>query len=274
MLRGFYTAASGMMAQQRQVDMNSNNMANANTPGFKTDQASLRAFPEMLLSRMEGGGFNKQTNRGSVGSINTGVYMQEGTPLMKQGDLRETGTFTDVALWNKSMPVNPDTNELGTVLFQVEANGETAYTRNGNFAIDGQGYLTTNQGNYVINEGGGRIRIPSDSFELGNNGEIVVNGNVVGQLGIAYSAKPSDLSKVGGGLFTTAEGEGALPLANGNQGEEFSFKQGFVERSNVDPQQTMTNMMNSYRMFEMNQKVLKAFDQSLQKTVTEIGRVR
>ncbi|MCA1064488.1 flagellar hook-basal body protein (plasmid) [Rossellomorea sp. AcN35-11] len=274
MLRGFYTAASGMVAQQRQIDMNSNNMANANTPGFKVDQSSLRAFPEMLLTRMgasEPGSPKGMVHSGVVGPLNTGVYMQEATPLMKQGDIRETGNITDVAIWNGSMPVNPETNEEGSVLYQVQTRDGVAYTRNGTFSLDGQGYLTTGNGNMVLNEEGETIQIAGDVFEVKENG--VIEGSVApgDRIAMAYSDKPSDLVKEGNGLFISVD---PLPNAREVQGVEFILKQGFVEGSNVDLQQTMTNMMNSYRMFEMNQKVLKSYDQSMEKAVTEIGRVR
>jgi flagellar basal-body rod protein FlgF len=274
MLRGFYTAASGMLAQQRQIDMNSNNMANANTPGYKVDQSSLRAFPEMLLTRMggsESGTPKGMVHSGVVGPLNTGVYMQEATPLMKQGDIRETGNITDLAIWNGSMPVNPETNEEGAVLYQVQGAEGVSYTRNGKFSLDGQGYLTTNQGNFVLNEEGEPIRIESDSFAVNEYGGIEVDGLQVNRIALAYADKPSDLVKGGNGLFNSDE---PLPNAGDIEGVEFSLKQGFIEGSNVDLQQTMTNMMNSYRMFEMNQKVLKSYDQSMEKAVTEIGRVR
>ena len=118
MFKGFYTVASGMFAQQRRTEMLTNNMSNANTPGFKTDQSAMKAFPEMLLQRFdkeriptENGltlPFNKE-----IGTINTGVYMQEAIPKFIQGDLRDTGRKTDVALLDITMPEN------GSVFFAV-----------------------------------------------------------------------------------------------------------------------------------------------------------
>src|SRR6185437_4157523 len=98
MLRGFYTAASGMYAQQRKTDMLTNNMANINTPGFKADQSAIRAFPEMLLQRFESGKENGVPSTRQIGAINTGAYMQEVIPNFVQGDLRQTDRQTDFAL--------------------------------------------------------------------------------------------------------------------------------------------------------------------------------
>ena len=96
MFRGFYTVASGMLSQQRKTEMLTNNMSNANTPGYKADQASMRAFPEMLMDRMDSTSIPTEKKLSlpfneRVGKLNTGVYMQETIPSFVQGDLQETG---------------------------------------------------------------------------------------------------------------------------------------------------------------------------------------
>src|SRR5690606_20302324 len=109
MLRGFYTAASGMLTQQRAQETLANNIANMNTPGYKADQTAIRSFPEMLIQEMR---TNKiPTTRGlklrvkePIGSIQTGVYGQETIPYFSQGDIRETGLMTDIALVQGNMP--------------------------------------------------------------------------------------------------------------------------------------------------------------------------
>src|SRR5690554_8122228 len=97
MLRGLYTAGSGMIAQQRRQEMLTNNLANANTPGYKADQASLRSFPNQLIKALGTDHMQKYgTNR--VGELSTGVYMQERTPNFRQGDINETRNNTDIAI--------------------------------------------------------------------------------------------------------------------------------------------------------------------------------
>ncbi|GGB52156.1 flagellar hook-basal body complex protein FlhO [Lentibacillus populi] len=266
MLRGFYTAASGMIAQQRRQEALSNNIANANTPGYKADQPTLRAFPELLIQQM--GAKSIPTTKGlnlptqnPLGSLNTGVYVQETVPNYAQGDIRETGISTDVALINGELP-----DETGSLFFTVQNEaGEQRYTRNGNFTVDGQGFLVTNQGYYVLDQAGNPIQTNGMDFDVTDNGVIQIGGQTA-PLGIAYAANADELEKEGNGLFN---GEaGAVPA-----GATFNVKQGFLERSNVDALQAMTQMMESYRSFETNQRVLKAYDESMSKAVNEIGRL-
>ncbi|WP_100401491.1 flagellar hook-basal body protein [Bacillus sp. FJAT-42315] len=277
MFRGFYTAASGMIAQQRRTEMLTNNMSNANTPGYKADQSSLRAFPEMLLQRIDQSSVptkNKLnfTSAQPIGALGTGVYMQETKPLFIQGDLRETGLKTDVALLDVNMPVNEETGQTGMVFYTIQgADGQVRYTRNGNFTQDADGYLTTASGLYVLDSQGNRIQLTSDEFVISEDGQIIENGQAAGQIGLGYAENPNLLIKQGDGLFRLENG--ALPNAYTQNNIQFRFKQGFIEASNTDAARAMTDMMSAYRSFEANQKVLTAYDRSMEKAANEVGRV-
>ncbi|KWW20899.1 hypothetical protein AS888_14795 [Peribacillus simplex] len=278
MLRGFYTAASGMIAQQRRTELLTNNMSNANTTGYKADQTSVRSFPELLISNMGSKtvptenklaipGFSK------VGGLSTGVYVQEANPLFTQGTLEETGLHTDMALADENLPINADRRK-GSVLFTVQnEDGGLRYTRNGSFTLDGQGYLTTPSGQYVLNENKERIKLESDRFSVTDDG-VILEGNVqTARLGIGYSNDPSSqLMKDGEGLYKAVDNE-ELPSAYAAVDGGFSTKQGFLEGSNVDQSRTMTEMMSAYRSFESSQKILQAYDKSLDKAVNEVGRL-
>ena len=266
MLRGFYTAASGMLSMQRQQEALANNIANANTPGYKADQATLRSFPEMLLYQMGSQTIPTKNPKNlpvqnPIGSINTGVYVQEYVPDYVQGALKETGVSTDLALIDGAFP-----DETGSIFFTVQnENGEPRYTRNGNFTVDGQGFLTTTQGYYVLDQAGNPIQTGGMEFTVTPDGQLQLGAQNV-QLGIAYTADANQLEKEGNGLFN---GEaGPVPA-----GVTYTVQQGFLEQSNVNAVQTMTQMMESYRSFEMNQRVLKAYDESMGKAVSEIGRI-
>jgi flagellar basal-body rod protein FlgF len=273
LLQGFYTAASGMLAQQRRIEMLTNNIANANTPGYKADQAALRAFPELLLSRLEEITTPTKETRsfpaGSVvGPINTGVYMQELIPNFRQGDIKETGQPTDMALINGTLPAN-----AGTLFFVVEnENGDIRYTRNGNFTLNPQGFLTTNDGWYVLDENGQRIQLPSTDFTVNPDGTIVADNNRIARINIAFAANPNALAKEGNGLFRSENG--VLPSALNNPNITYTLKQGFLERSNVDLNRAMTDMLSAYRAFEANQKIVQAYDRSMDKAVNEVGRLK
>jgi len=277
-LRGFYTAATGMIAQQRRTEMLTNNLANASTPGYKADQSSLRAFPGMLISHLGEkdvpvkNGFALPTSN-VVGQLNTGVYMQETIPAFLQGSLRETNSNTDIALIDSFMPVNEETGGNGSIFYSVANDaGETRYTRNGNFTLDQQGFLTTAAGHYVLDENGATIQLGNDNFSVQSDGSLYQEENYVGTIGVAYAENPNALVKEGDGLFRLDDG-GILPSAYTSAGVQFSLQQGMLEQSNVDTGRTMTDMMTAYRAFEANQKVLQAYDRSLEKTVNEIGKV-
>nr|WP_240460896.1 flagellar hook-basal body protein [Fictibacillus barbaricus] len=273
-LRGFYNAAAGMLAQQRKQEILTNNMANANTPGYKADNASLRTFPTMLLQHMgetEMNG-NKVPNNHPIGILSTGVYVQETTPNFLQGDLRETGIKTDVALLQGQVPVDPQTGAPGGLFFRLNVNGEERFTRNGHFSVDAEGNLVTPEGFYVLGTDGSPITVTSDNFTVNKDGSVIDNGTVAGQIDVAYIDNPNNLVKEGSGLFRL-EGGGQANSAIGNPNISYNLQQGFVERSNVNTEQTMTEMLTAYRAFEANQKVLQAYDRTMEKAANEIGRI-
>lgn len=269
LLRGFYTAASGMIAQQRQQEALSNNVANVNTPGYKADQAVMRSFPELLIRQMgsqtigtENGTVRSLTNQ-PIGSLNTGVFMQEAIPNFSQGPIRETNMATDMALVDGALP-----DETGALFFMVEEDGAIRYTRNGHFTIDHEGYLTTNDGHYILDENENRIQPNGLDFNVSANGLLQGTG-VNTNLGIAYVANAHELTKGNGDLLQlTGNAENARQL-----GLDFTVLQKTLEGSNVDPTKSMTDMMSAYRMFEQNQHVLKTYDESMGKAVNEIARL-
>jgi flagellar basal-body rod protein FlgF len=275
MFRGLYTATSGMMAHNRQQQILTNNLANANTPGFKQDQTVMRAFPAQLIKAMEKG----NTGQPSIGTLNTGVYTQEGIPSFTQGALKQTGNTTDFSLLSESLPIDPATQQKGTLLFAVrQDNNEIRYTQNGQFTVDQGGFLTTAEGRNVLNQNLQPIKVDSKEFTVQDNGQVVLqDGTATNRLWLGYTAEPQQLVKEGQGLLRW----GGNPQGTPQSVEQVGLlnnagplvKQGFVEQSNVDLTQTMTEMMNTYRGFEANQKVIQAYDRSMEKTVNEIGRI-
>jgi flagellar basal-body rod protein FlgF len=274
MFKGFYTAASGMVALQRQQEMLTNNLANANTPGYKADQSSVRSFPSMLLNQISGTGFfqNKTPSNKEIGSISTGVYTQDISPLFIQGDLRQTDIHTDLAIIEQKVPLDEQGNP-GSLFFTAEnENGDIRFTRDGSLSVDDQGFLVTPSGQFILDTDGGRINVGSSQFAVDDQGYIYIDGSMQSRLGIAFIENPNRLSKEGNGLYRL-EREVQFQQASNNPEASFSVKQGFIERSNVNIEETMVNMMNTYRSFEANQKVLQAYDRSMEKAVNEIGRI-
>ncbi|TWT27821.1 flagellar hook-basal body protein [Planomicrobium sp. CPCC 101110] len=278
MFRGLYTATSGMMAHNRKQQVLTNNLSNANTPGFKQDQTVLRAFPAQLLSAM-GKGTALQSGSQRIGTLNTGVYAQEGIPSFTQGALKETGNSTDISLMSELLPLNPESEQKGTIMYAVRTeNGEVRYTQNGQFTVDQAGLLRTSDGHTVLGQDLTPINVISKEFTVQNDGQITLeNGASAGSLWIGYTENSGQLVKEGQGLLRwDGAAEDApqsvedVPLLN----DSATFvQQGFLEQSNVDLTTTMTEMMSTYRGFESNQKVIQAYDRSMEKAVNEIGRI-
>ena len=279
MFKGFYTVTAGMTAQQRKTEILTNNMANANTPGFKAEQSTIRSFPDMLMSAITSNGIPTEkglnTMKASpIGTLNAGVYLQEALSNYTQGSLIETGLSTDIALIDGNLPMDEESGKPGSIFFRLQhPDGNEAYTRNGSFTLDGQGNLVTGMGLYVLDNEGETIQLQSDDFSISPNGTILdENGVQVAQLGVSFAANTDVLMKQDNGLFRMLEGE-ALPSAYDTEGVTFSLQQQYLEGSNVDASQSMTSLLSAYRAFEANQKVLQAYDKSMEKAVTEIGRV-
>ncbi|AQU77985.1 MULTISPECIES: flagellar hook-basal body protein [Planococcus] len=278
MFRGLYTATSGMMANNRNQQILTNNLSNANTPGFKEDKAVLRAFPDQLIVAIENGKKGTIVPQ-NIGSLTTGVYTQEGIPSFLQGPLRETGNSTDMALLDELLPLNTDTQQKGTMVFAVTAeNGEMRYTKNGSFAVNTEGFLTTSDGFPVLGENQQPIQVGSADFTVQDNGQLILADGTQGdRLWIGHTDNPQQFVKEGQNLLRWTGDAEAAPQFIDNvarlAGTNSFLKQGFIEQSNVDLTKTMTDMMTTYRGFESNQKVIQAYDRSMEKAVNEIGRV-
>lgn len=276
MFKGFYTAASGMIAQQRRTELLTNNMANAETPGFKSDQSTIRSFPDMLMSAIDKekipteDGLAVQT-ADTLGAVNAGLYMQEISANQMQGQLIQTDLTTDIALINGTLPVNEEGIQAAVFYRLQEENSEAqVYTRNGNFTLDGAGFLTAADGKYVLSANDEPIQVQSQNFRVNDRGQVFENDVLVAQIGVSVAENPdAQLLKQQNGVYYTANGEN-LQAADPNT---YSMQQSFLEQSNVDAAKTMTDLMTAYRAFEANQKVLTAYDTSMQKAVSEIGRV-
>lgn len=287
MLRGLYTAASGMIAQQRRHDTVTNNISNINTPGYKQTNAVTRSFPEMLLS-MTGVEGAKNTQ---IGRWTSGVMAEEALSIHLQGDLMQTNQASDFALisnieveglaFDESGKAISDNGE---VVFQPQAfftvqdaNGEIRYTRGGKFTVNGEGFLLTSDGSNVLGTDGAPIQLPAGiglgTLKLTDDQRFVDSeGQEIGaQLLITRIDNPNELVREGNGNFRFVDGEGeARPI---EAGERIEVRQGYVERSNVDSAQAAVDLMSALRAYEANQKVIQFYDQSLQKAANDIGRI-
>jgi flagellar basal-body rod protein FlgF len=280
MLRGIDTATSGMISLQRRQDSLTNNLANAETPGYKQDASLIRSFPEMLLERIRDQE-NGSTKTPEIGTLSMGVYNQETLPLFSQGSLVSTNMPYDLAIQDTQLAPILENNQVikPSAFFAVQtSDGGMQLTRNGHFTVNANGQLTTATGDLVLGTNGAPIA--GAELFLGNvmikeNGDIIAHvddpkrTSRVGTIGMVIVNNPNQLVKTGNGNYQL-EGADTTMITGAPAGVQ--IKQKMLEQSNVDTAQTITQMMTNMRLYEANQKVLQAYDKTLEQLNT-IGRV-
>jgi len=265
--KGVYTAVSGAMAQSQRLDTIANNIANANTTGFKKDQ---QIFNEYLSS------YEKAPDVIEVPRIPAAI---ESFYDMQGGDrsyVNSAGTFTT----HSQGPLKATSSTLdfameGPGFFEVVTPGGIRLTRNGSFKIDGNGELTTKEGFPVLREGlgqpaeGRHIKLSGSNITVSYNGDIYDSGNLVGRMSAVDISYKDALQKVGSSLYQIkANSTEALKTAIDSK-----IQQGFIEGSNVNIVEEMTDMIQATRVFETNQQAIKAFDQMDEKLVRDIPKL-
>lgn len=239
-----YKAGAGAIVQQIRLDAYANNLANVSTVGFKSDYPVFRQEQNETLST---------THHHSTPQLSPYAPAMEQVTDFSSGTLQNTGNSLDLAL-------------TGQGFFEVQTDEGVRYTRNGQFSINEDGLLSNSDGWPVMGQGG-EIRISGSSIEISENGEVSVDGDIVGVIRVVDFPEPYDLLKTGGSLFEVGEsGAQAQDAAN------YSVTQGAVESSNVNAIRTMTEMIDLLRVFETYQKVIRAADDTTAKTVSEVGK--
>jgi flagellar basal-body rod protein FlgG len=234
MLEGLYSAAAGMQAQQQRMDSVANDLANANTNGYKKSRV---AFRDLLYVRDASG--NVQSGAGAAATtIGRGFT---------QGAMKETGNPLDLAI------------EDGGFLQVRRADGTNALTRDGSLRLDARGRLTTQQGNLLQPA----VTVPAGTKEsdlqIGADGTITANNRPVGRIQLVSVRSPEALQSVGDNLFRATAASGApTALATGR------MTQGSVEASTVDVGDSMTEMLDAQRSFQLASKAVQMQDQLLQ----------
>lgn len=251
MIRGWYIGSSGMNAQQTRLDAISNNLANADTTGFKRDIAVSKSFPELLMRRMGDDGVY-ETPFGSadvapiIGKIGLGVETNELYTDFEQGSFKQTSTHTDMAL-------------SGEGFFAVETPNGERYTRNGNFLVGKEGILVTKEGYPVLGENG-YIRVADDRFTVNQDGMVYSENDMelIDRFKIVRFDNERYLQKMGSSLYKDTDVTGAAYIAEGN--ERPVVMQNYVETSNVNVVNEMVTMIEVNRAYEANQKTIQAQD--------------
>jgi flagellar basal-body rod protein FlgG len=256
MMRSLYTAATGMDAQQTRMDTIANNLANANTTGFKKSRADF----EDLLSETLHSPHDAQPQGGVAPvplQVGLGVRTASSAHSFMQGDALNTGNTFDLMIG-------------GDGFFRVQRpNGDYAYTRAGNFTKDSEGRLVTADG-ALVSPG---ITVPNGATNvtIGTDGQVTAqlpNQSQVTNLGrieLATFTNPTGLEALGGNLFTETTASGPATLVRPGEQSSGSIQQGSLENSNVKAIEEMVAMISTQRSYELNSKVIQTADQMLQK---------
>jgi flagellar basal-body rod protein FlgG len=256
MIRALYSAASGMTAQELNVDNIANNLANSNTTGYKMRRAE---FQDLIYQNMlqPGAAAGQQTTIPAGLQLGLGTRAASNEIIFAQGTFAQTGNPLDLAI-------------QGNGFFQVlQPNGNLAYTRDGSFQLDQNGNIVTANGNLLQPQ----ITIPSNA----QNVTIAQDGTVsytmpnqtaaqkAGQIQLALFQNPAGLNSIGNNLYTPTDASGNPQVAAPGSSEGLgTVMQGYTEQSNVDVVQEFVDLIQSQRAYEANSRVVKAADEMYQ----------
>lgn len=243
---GMYLAAAGALVQQMRLETLANNVANINTLGYKGEKSIFRV--------------SEDTQPPPVG--NTPDAIQPLSPYappfstvidFTQGAIRQTGNPLDVAI-------------NGRGFFSVRTPDGVQYTRQGSFTLDADGVLVTPDGYPVLGEGG-EISLEEGTVEIDMEGAVYVDGDEVARLRITDFPNGDELKKAGNGRFVAPDTANRVERL-----ENTTVSQGFLENSNVNPVQAMTEMIETSRAFEAYQKVIQSADEATSKSINDVGK--
>lgn len=279
MIRGLYTSSSSMLCEIIRQDMVANNLANANTAGFKRDQGIFKELPTMELRKINDGKlypprpFYKYPK---IGKLGTGVILDESYTDFRAGKFQYTENPLDTALENNK------------AFLMYETPNGVRFSRDGILTLNQDGYLTNMSGDYVLAENepqteawnevlmdengnmtvpSGRVQVnPTDTVEIDTDGRVIVNGEPRFRLLRGQASDRMAFRKEGNNHFTRAHGE--VRRAEGR------VKPGYIEKPNFSLVEEMVKMIEVSRAYEANAKVIQAHDQLLDKVINSVGPTR
>ncbi|MDE6844430.1 MAG: flagellar hook-basal body protein [Lachnospiraceae bacterium] len=285
MLKGLYTAYTGMINEQHRMDVMTNNLANADTNGFKKEGATSQAFDSVLAYKIkdlsEAGNIprlistpkavdeyelNNEANEDYLENrvtrvgMNLGVKTGENYVDYSEGPMKVTENPLDLAISGNGFFAVEYTNKAGET--------STKYTRDGNFTMDRQGYLVTQDGDFVLDDTGRRIRLNTVlPVSIDREGNITQDGETVATVGLTDFEDYDYLERFGENFFQPIEGATEIEA-------ESDIRAGVLEMANMSVVTEMVNMIAIQRQYDSNQKVITTYDESLDIAVNQLGKVR
>lgn len=257
MVRGLYTAYTGMLNQQKRMDTLSNNIANADTTGYKKEGFTSKTFETQLAIKVKDGS-NAYIDQ-KIGKLNLGVKIGENYTDYSEGSYHVTDNTYDLALAGDG---------FFRISFMNKAGEQSVkYTRDGNFTIDVEGALRTQDGDYVLGEGG-EIYIPTNAADVAINklGEIYADGEYIDTISLTDFEDYNYLKRYGENMFDALDGAVEKEATA-------KIDQGYLETSNVNVISEMVEMISLSRTYEANQKIIQTMDDLLDKSANQIGKL-
>ncbi|MCH5279839.1 MAG: flagellar hook-basal body protein [Lachnospiraceae bacterium] len=257
MVKGLYTAYTGMLNQQNKMDVLANNLANAATTGFKKEGSTSQAFDTMLAYKIKDQSVGVRAQR--IGTMNLGVKIGENYVDYSQGPFKLTDNTYDLAI-------------SGNGFFCVEFTSKSGdrsikYTRDGSFTLNVDGYLVTKDGDYLLDTNGQRIRLdPLSTTSIDQSGAIYQNDRLITTIRLQDFADYNYLEHYGENYYQPVEG---FEFADADG----SIIEGYLEASNVQVVSEMVNLISVTRAYESNQKLIQTIDSTLDKAVNQLGSV-
>lgn len=252
MVRGLYTAYTGMVNSQHRLDVVSNNLANATTTGYKKEGCTTQSFDAVYGIKIKDATVGHVNQ--NIGKLSLGAKIGETYRNWEQGSFVTTDNTYDFALSGKGFFTISFTNKAGET--------STMYTRDGSFQMNADGYLVTKDGDYVLGENG-PIQLPTniDKLEVQPTGEIYADGQYVDTFLLTDFEDYNYLEAYGENLYRTVEGATEAECSA-------TVNQGYLEASNMNVVSEMVEMITIAREYESGQKVINAVDEMLGKMVT------
>ncbi len=259
MVKGLYSAYTGMINEQNRMDVMTNNLANASTVGFKKEGTTSQSFNDVLAVKIKDESVGL-SNVQRIGINNPGVKIGENYTDYSQGSYRVTGNTYDLALSGDGFFAIEFTNKAGET--------STKYTRAGQFTLNKDGYLVTQEGDYVLDTNSRRIQLNTlIDASIDTNGRISQNGQTIAQIRVTDFADYDYLEKYGETYYQPIEG--AEEIAS-----DAVINSGYLEMSNVQTVSEMVNMITITRAYESNQKIIQTIDNTLEIATNQLGRLR
>lgn len=259
MVKGLYTAYTGMINEQHRMDVLTNNLANADTNGFKKEGATSQSFDSVLAYKLRDISEGDRRIAKRIGMNNPGVKIGEGYTDFSEGPMKVTENTFDLALTDRGFFAVEFTNKAGET--------SVKYTRDGNFTLTQEGRLVTQDGDPVLDVNGQPIEIdPLQKAEINVSGQIIQDGNVVATIQVADFEDYNYLERYGENYFQPIEGavEAEAPA---------QIYSGYLETANISVVTEMVNMITVSRAYESNQRVITTFDSTLDIAANQLGRI-